>query len=354
MNLKIKIDLTPFVRGPRSSVGLTSYSSFQAIQKLRPDVLGIARVNHDTFEKLSTFERVFGSKETLHHSFEHRQSPLLASKKLLSIHDLWTLNPKNQWQAPNFQKKQAPLLEQAIKKAHYITVPSEHSLEQLRTWFPQTKHKSEVVCWGPILNLSNSTQPTNVLNTSILELQSKKYFLTVANFENRKNYSLILKAIRHFRHAERDAEFVFVGSLGFKGSEILNSIEEFQMDSQNPKIHLFHQLQTHELDALYKKCLGVVLPSFDEGFGLPALEAATSGKPLILSHIKPFIEIAGSCALYFDPFNGAEELRSHLSKLISDPTLASDLGQKAHWQSQNFSWEKTALKFVEIYKKLGF
>lgn len=71
-----------------------------------------------------------------------------------------------------------------------------------------------------------------------------------------------------------------------------------------------------ELIEVYKKSSGVCLPSLDEGFGLPWLEAALLGKPVVLSDIPVFQEISKGTSLYFDPYN-IDEISNSLSMVMN-------------------------------------
>ncbi|MBU6374381.1 MAG: hypothetical protein KGQ59_00135, partial [Bdellovibrionales bacterium] len=91
----------------------------------------MSRTRNSQLRWMNPIERLMGKRRQLYHSFEHRMSPLINSTRVLSIHDLWTLRPGNPWQPSNFQTRQAPLMEQAIRRAHWITTPSRSVLREL-------------------------------------------------------------------------------------------------------------------------------------------------------------------------------------------------------------------------------
>jgi len=83
-----------------------------------------------------------------------------------------------------------------------------------------------------------------------------------------------------------------------------------------------------------------------EGFGLPALEAAACGCPLILSDIPVFHELVGTRAIYFDP-RSSDGLTDLLVRFVS---------QKVSGKSESgsidprFNWEKLARDTLKIYE----
>jgi glycosyltransferase involved in cell wall biosynthesis len=337
------IDLTPWIRNPSSGVGLTAWYSYQAMHRMDPELQAISRSRGEKFRWMNPVERMIGRKNALYHSFEHRMPPLGRSVRLLSIHDLWTLEKGNAWQAPEFQERQAPLLEQAIRRAHWITTPSRSVLRQLHERFPQTRGISQCVPWGPILDPQALDDSTTLPRPT-----ERPYFLTVASYETRKNLPFILNAIRGLA----GFDWVFAGKPGHGSDAVLHELKNFAAHSQ-VRFHFLQDLSASGLVNLYRHCEAVVLPSQDEGFGLPALEAAAMGRPLILSNIDPFREIALDAALYFDPIHGAEALRAHLLQILEDKALSRKLATQASLRSQLFSWDKTARSLLDLHRRLG-
>ncbi|NDD91736.1 glycosyltransferase family 1 protein, partial [bacterium] len=213
---------------------------------------------------------------------------------------------------------------------------------ELQERFPETKGRSQCVPWGP-------TTPLNIQNSDEIHQRpfERPYFLTVANFETRKNLPFILEAIRGLS----GFDWVFAGRPGFGAKDVLEKLHSFAASSKI-QFHFLQDLPSEKLVALYHHCEAVVLPSFAEGFGLPALEGATLSRPLVLSNIEAFREIAIDSALYFDPIHGSEALRAHLLQLLEDHSLSRKMSAQASLRAQLFTWEKTASQFLSIYGKL--
>ncbi len=341
------IDLTPAIRAPGSGVGQTAQRSFDAIRSLAPEIQAASRTRTPGAHWIHPVERLMGRKGVLYHSFEHRMSPFMKGTRLLSIHDLWTLKPGNAWQSAEFQARQAPLLAQAIRRADWITTPSRAVLRQLHERFPSVRGRSQYIPWGPTIDLNTPIRHSPG-SSATLPLPQRPFFLTVANLEVRKNLSMIIEATRGLS----GFDWVFAGRPGHGSEQIIRMIHGAGNEG-GIGIHLHQNLSTSQLHELYRRCEAVVLPSHDEGFGLPALEAAVFGRPLILSNIEPFREIAVDAALYFDPVHGCDALRAHLLQLLEDSSLSRRLSVQATVRASLFSWEKTARSFVEVYEKLA-
>jgi glycosyltransferase involved in cell wall biosynthesis len=102
-----------------------------------------------------------------------------------------------------------------------------------------------------------------------------------------------------------------------------------------------------ELWSLYRGARAVVVPSLDEGFGLPLIEAASLGTPLVVSDIPVFRWIADDRAAYFDP-KDAESVRDSLRRVISEDVVAVD---PAAVRSR-FSWDDTARRVLDLSRRL--
>ena len=104
------------------------------------------------------------------------------------------------------------------------------------------------------------------------------------------------------------------------------------------------------LPALYRGAAALVNPSWYEGFGLTAVEAAACGCPAIISDRGSHPEIMGQAALYVDPGN-AQSIAEAM-ELVTKPAVKSDLVKQGLAQAAKYSWPKTAREVNKIYHSL--
>jgi glycosyltransferase involved in cell wall biosynthesis len=71
------------------------------------------------------------------------------------------------------------------------------------------------------------------------------------------------------------------------------------------RVKILPYLEDSELRAAYRGASAFVCPSLAEGFGIPLLEAMASGIPISSSNTTSLPEVAGDCAVYFDPLDPA-------------------------------------------------
>jgi glycosyltransferase involved in cell wall biosynthesis len=107
----------------------------------------------------------------------------------------------------------------------------------------------------------------------------------------------------------------------------------------------------NDLITLYNSCKLFVFPSLHEGFGLPALEAMSCGKPVIASNTSSLPEVVGNVEALFDPYQ-SESITAKLEVVLSNDTLRAQLAESAIEQSRRFSWDQTAIHAVGAIHKL--
>jgi glycosyltransferase involved in cell wall biosynthesis len=91
------------------------------------------------------------------------------------------------------------------------------------------------------------------------------------------------------------------------------------------------------LAALYRQAAAVVNPSLAEGFGLPAVEAAACGAPVLLSDLPAHRETLDGAACFFDP-RDAPGLARLLGELLADPERQRAVGAACRSAVQGLSW----------------
>ncbi len=106
-----------------------------------------------------------------------------------------------------------------------------------------------------------------------------------------------------------------------------------------------------ELAALYASAEVLVYPSLYEGFGLPPLEAMSSGTPVIVSDRSTLPEVVGGAGILIDPQDEAA-LKESLLLLADDRDYWQDRRSMALEQASRFSWARCAQETQAIYRQV--
>ncbi len=127
-------------------------------------------------------------------------------------------------------------------------------------------------------------------------------------------------------------------------------MEAIKKSGKSELIHLIGYVPSHHLSGIYREATLYCQPSWDEGFGLPILEAMKAGCPVVSSNRGSLPEVGGEAALYFNP--SSNELPGVLQSLLSSPAKRDSLKEAGLLQVKQFTWDKTAKLTREIYAQM--
>jgi glycosyltransferase involved in cell wall biosynthesis len=169
------------------------------------------------------------------------------------------------------------------------------------------------------------------------------YILFVGSLEPRKNLDLLLQAWNAIKDHFRETWLMIVGSSGHVFSSM-------SVSRRMERVRFLGYVEDEVLAGLYANATVVVLPSKDEGFGLPALEAMASAAPVIVSDGGALPEMVGEAGLIFCLSNPVG-LHQTLRQCLADARLRSDLQEKGLIRARQFSWQASAeLVWSNLYE----
>ncbi len=121
-----------------------------------------------------------------------------------------------------------------------------------------------------------------------------KYLLMVGTVEPRKNHAIVLDAL----DAGLDLNVVIVGKMGWNVKDLKERIVKHPLYGK--RLFLLNGVNDAGINKLYAEAYMLAFPTFNEGFGLPMVEAFQHGTPVIASDIPVLREVGGDYADYFD------------------------------------------------------
>lgn len=181
-------------------------------------------------------------------------------------------------------------------------------------------------------------------------LPSEPYILYAGGISPNKNLAALIRAFARVRAANAGLKLILAGdyqSDGFKSSHAqLRALIEALGLGRSVVFTGF--VPDDELCRLYNGACVFVMPSLDEGFGLPALEAMACGAPVIVSSGNALEEIAGGAALVVDPREEGT-LAACISGVLDDSLFAAELSRRSLERAAQFSWSRAARQLIEIF-----
>jgi glycosyltransferase involved in cell wall biosynthesis len=170
---------------------------------------------------------------------------------------------------------------------------------------------------------------------------SLPFFVTATSDEPRKNIETVVRA--------------FYQSLrGRANIVILGEINSGRYDP-GPEANVYFPgyVSDTEKIAYFRNARGVVFASLSEGFGIPLIEGAVMGRPVLCSDIEVFREVAGVDAFYFDPRSPAS-LAGAVREALADPDAAHERAEALRQAVlQRFSQEAVGASVQAALVDLG-
>lgn len=290
----------------------------------------IKRIKPDIFHGLSQ-ELPFGINKT-------------GAKTVVTIHDLIFLRFPDLYGPINayiYRKK----VEYACKVADKIVAISSQTRDDLIHFLNVDPDKIEV-----IYQSCNPIYKKKIPDEEYQKIKFKyglpdNYMLYVGTIEERKNLINILKALKTKKIG------IPLVAIGRKTDYYYKTIKPFLEVNKIDIIIFPKEVNNDELPGLYQNALCFIYPSFFEGFGIPILEAITSGTPVITSKGGCFEETGGPGSIYIDPHN-PDEIGDAILQVTGDQKLRSSLVEKGFKHASLFSSDRIARKYINLYKTL--
>jgi glycosyltransferase involved in cell wall biosynthesis len=168
----------------------------------------------------------------------------------------------------------------------------------------------------------------------------ESFVLYAGRLNVRKNVATLIRAMSHV--TDRELALVVVGA-NDATSAYLESIAFGA--GVGDRVHFLGALDDDALAILYATASLFCFPSFDEGFGLPPLEAMASGTPTIVSNAPAMVETCGDAAVYVDP-NDAADIARAINALVADPERCTALRYAGIERARSYTWNDAANRLL--------
>lgn len=176
---------------------------------------------------------------------------------------------------------------------------------------------------------------------------SKPYVMYSGGFDARKNHERLFQAYADMPDTLRNSHQLLIVGKGNTDALITTALSAGL--SRNEVIFAGY-VSDGDLVQLYNQCTLFVFPSWNEGFGLPVLEAMSCGAAVICSNTSSLPEVIGRKDVLFDPYSKAE-ITKKLIYLLTDDALRADISCHGIEQAKKFSWDKSAQYALSAFEK---
>ncbi len=239
----------------------------------------------------------------------------------------------------------------ALRRANYIVALSNHSRDQLVRLSEASSGKIVVLPhWLPrSLRMETEGPGGGNDNSEILDGIRMPYILCVSAFYRYKNILRLVKAFANVRFRFPGTALVLAGAETpeLTHSEVRNFARSLGVDNS---VVLAGRVDDRFMPGLYKNAALVAMPSLDETFGLPVLEALHYGCPIVTSANSPMAEVAGSAALLVDATE-EKSIADGISALLADPELSARLGRNGKTEAARFAYPPAIRKYSDLIRR---
>lgn len=293
------------------------------------------------FLKFPTIETLSGEDGTILMPNPNMIALRSTTKLVLVIHDLSPiLMPEMySWKAQMWHR--FINLPKLIRRADKLIAVSEYTKKTLQTELNIPEEKITVAKLG----VDHEHFHQNLEVPYLRSIRNRyglpgKFILFLGTLEPRKNISRLIQA---FEQLPSESHLVIAGKLGWRYAEIF----ELMKRSQKRKfIHYLGYVPEIDKPGLLKLASVFAWPSLYEGFGLPPLEAAAVGTPVVTSSVTSLPEVMGESALLVNPYN-VEEIAHALNVLLTQETVCDQFIRRGLDRAKQFTWQQTADQVIK-------
>lgn len=285
-----------------------------------------------------SYQRLFPKEADLHIFFNYIVPPRMEGPVITTIYDCTHLRFPETMERRNRRRIRQGLNNSIRRSCHFLTI-SEFSKQEMIELLGIPAEQISVVYSAP-----SDTGGYADFNALSIKLDLKKpYLLYVGTIEPRKNLERLLRAFGRLK-PEIPHQLVLAGGDGWNNQrihEVANRIPGADA------VRFTGYLSDAERNSLYQNADLFVFPSLYEGFGMPPLEAMRFGCPVVCSNAASLPEVVGDAAELVNPID-EENITEGIWKLLTDPKYAAELVWRGYRQSQKFTWESSADRFLKV------
>lgn len=261
--------------------------------------------------------------------------PLLLPSRgaqFVTIHDLYFLDHPEQTRA-EIRRDYPALVGSHARRAAGVVVPSEHTRRMVaaRLDVPEARM---IVCspgapdWSP----RPGSPPAGPI-------------LFVGTIEPRKNIPGLLRAYAALVRADPGAPPLILAGRATVALDTRGRVDGVELEG---RVHQLGYVDDRRREELYRRASMLVMPSFDEGFGLPVLEAMTVGVPVVAARRGSLPEVLGDSGILVEP-EDHDGMAAAMRRVLQDGDERARMAAAGLARAATYSWDTAASRLYDGY-----
>jgi glycosyltransferase involved in cell wall biosynthesis len=262
-------------------------------------------------------------------------APVLHDRNVVTIHDAAVIAAPAGYSLP-YRLWYRNVCRRMGRTAEHIFTNSEFSKSEIVKWYGASPGRISVTYLGSD-HFARIKADASALDRFGI---SGEYVLAVSSHNPNKNFLRVVQAMRQL--GRQDIQLVVAGG---QDSRVYRESMGLPHD-----VRSLGYVCDAELKALYENAACFVFASLYEGFGLPPLEALSSGCAVVVSRAGALPEIFEGAATFCDPYDPADIATA--IGLVVDSASREQMRAFARTFSRKFSWEKCARETLDVLLRL--
>lgn len=179
-------------------------------------------------------------------------------------------------------------------------------------------------------------------------LEGRPYLLFVGNLEPKKDVGTLLDAYAASAVAT-SLDLVVAGRAAWKCGAVVRRLTPWRGPG---RVHWLGRVADEELPGLMQHAVALVMPSVEEGFGMPVLEAMAAGAPVIHSDHPALCEAAGGAGMAF-PRQQPGELARCLALVAGDDARRRDMAEAGRARAAELPWRRWGKGALAVLREVA-
>ena len=280
-------------------------------------------------------EWLSGAAFDVAHSLHPLLLPARRAAQVVTIHDLNFLAHPERTRA-EIRRDYPRLAADHARRADHIIVVSPFTAREVERHFGVPAERISVCAPGAPDWAPRATPPPD-----------GGYVLFLGTLEPRKNVGGLLDAYERLAARRRDLPPLVLA--GKATPEATPWLERLTREPLSRLVRHIGYVDPNARRGVYEGARVLVQPSFDEGFGLPVLEAMTLGVPVIAANAGALPDVLGDAGLLVEP-GDPDALGGAIERMLDDDALRAAASARGVLRAQTFRWDRTAACTHEAYQ----
>jgi len=270
-------------------------------------------------------------------------------KFVVTVHDLIPIHYPKQKSLRGLLRRSAykAVLRHALDGACEIITVSEFSKQQIGNFQNGVWDKITVIYPG-VKKISHKQQKYDIIKDIHSAAKKKKpYIFFVSAWSEHKNIFGLIDAFKKISAKKPSLNLVLAG----ENKKLLSRVKKY-IKTRNlvEKVIIIGFVDDKRLYEYYRNAELTVMPSFIEGFGLPAIESLLNQTRVCAAKNSSVEEILGENGTYFNPHD-PDDMAKKIENLLNSKKDTSLYIQIPEIIEKKFSWERCCELTNEVYKK---